>query len=45
MSRETWMWMQASVALVANATAAIKRDAWHAAAAQTAALPTPLVEA
>ena len=41
MSRETWMWMQASVALVANAAAAIKRAAYDAAAAQTPAPSAP----
>jgi hypothetical protein len=45
MNRETWMWMQASVALMANAAAALKREAWHASAIQTTALPAPIVEA
>jgi hypothetical protein len=45
MNRETWMWMQASVALMANAAAALEREARYAAAAQTAALPTPRVDA
>ncbi|HZQ71612.1 MAG TPA: hypothetical protein VFB08_01750 [Burkholderiales bacterium] len=40
MNRETWMWMQASVALMANAAAAIKR-----AASVAAAGPAPSGEA
>ena len=41
MNRQTWMWMQASVALVANAAAAIQREAADAAAAQTPAPSAP----
>ena len=33
MNRQTWLWMQASVALVANAAAAIQRAARVVAAA------------
>jgi len=33
MNRETWMWMRASVALMANAAAAIRHEAGDAAAA------------
>ena len=39
MNRETWMWMQASVALVAKAAAAIRCEAFDAAAA--AQTPAP----
>ena len=39
MNRESWMWMQASVALVANAAAAIQRAASVAAAAPGPSAP------
>jgi len=42
MNRETWMWMQASVALMAAASAVIRRDAYDAALAQRPASPAPL---
>jgi uncharacterized metal-binding protein len=38
MNRETWMWMQASVALMANAAAALRRAVGVAAAVQ---MPVP----
>ena len=41
MNRETWKWMQASVALMANAAAAIRREAGVAAAAPTPAPSAP----
>jgi len=41
MNRDTWMWMQASVALMANAAAAIRRAAAVAAAAQMPAPSAP----
>jgi len=45
MNRETWMWMQASVALMANAAAAIRRAAAVAADAQTPAQSAPRADA
>ena len=39
MNRQTWMWMQASVALMANAAAAIKRAANVAAAGPAPSAP------
>src|SRR4051812_22841771 len=41
MNRDTWMWMQASVALMANAAAAIRRAAAVAAAVQMPAPSAP----
>jgi len=41
MTRETWLWMQASVALMANAAAALRR----AVAAQTPAPSAPRADA
>jgi hypothetical protein len=41
MTKETWMWMQASVALMANAAAAIRRATGVAAAAQMPAPSAP----
>ena len=42
MNRETWMWMQASVALMAAASAKIRREAYDAALARIPASPPPL---
>jgi len=39
MNRQTWLWMQASVALVANAAAALKRAAGVVAAAPAPSAP------
>jgi hypothetical protein len=41
MNRQTWLWMQASVALVANAAAALQRAAGGVTAAPTPALRAP----
>ena len=41
MNRETWLWMQASVALMANAAAAIRRAVGVAAGAQMPAPSAP----
>ena len=41
MTRSQWLWMQASLAVMAAASAAIRRDAYAAAAAQTPASPAP----
>ena len=45
MNRETWMWMQASVALMAHAAAAIRRAAGDAAAVPTPAPSAPRADA
>jgi hypothetical protein len=45
MNRQTWMWMHASVALVANAAATIRREAGNAAAAPTPAPSAPRADA
>jgi hypothetical protein len=42
MTRTQWLWMQASLAVMAAASAIIRRDAYAAAAAQTPASPAPL---
>jgi len=42
MTRSQWLWMQASLAVMAAASAVIRRDAYDAAAAQTPASPAPL---